>query len=53
MIQATLAAIQGNSVRYDTTQSLTTEQKNRAKTNIGAHVSATQISGDDYKIIFP
>ena len=53
MIQATLTAIQGNSVRYDTTQSLTTEQKNRAKTNIGAHVTATQISGDNYKIVFP
>lgn len=53
MINATLTAIQSNSVRYDTTQSLTTEQKNRAKTNIGAHVSVTQISGDDYKAVFP
>ena len=53
MIQATLAAIQGNSVRYDVSQSLTTEEKNRAKTNIGAHITATQISGDNYRINFP
>lgn len=52
-ITNTLALISSTSVRYDTSQSLTTAQKNQAKTNIDAHVTAQQISGDDYKIIFP
>ena len=52
-ITSTLATIQSNSVRYDTTQSLTAEQKTRARNNIGANVKVTNISGDDYKIILP
>lgn len=52
-INSTLATIQSNSVRYDTTQSLTTEQKTRARNNIGANVQVTNISGDDYKITMP
>lgn len=52
-IEAAIDVVEGNSVRYDITQSLTTEQKTRAKNNIGAIPSAVSISGDDYKIILP
>lgn len=52
-INAAIATVQGNSVRFDTSQSLTGEQKAQAKSNIGAVYSAVQISGDDYKIICP
>ena len=49
-INAAIAAVQGNSVRYDTSQSLTSEQKHTARENIGVATSATLISGDDYKL---
>jgi hypothetical protein len=52
-INAVIATVQGNSVRFDTSQSLTSEQKAQAKLNIGATYSAVQISGDDYRIICP
>lgn len=52
-ITNTLALIADTSVRYDQAQSLTTAQKTQARTNIGAHVSVSQISGDDYKAVFP
>lgn len=52
-ITNTLTTIQSNSVRYDTTQSLTTAQKSQARSNIGANATVTNISGDDYKVTIP
>ena len=52
-INAAITTVQSNSVRFDTSQSLTTAQKTQAKENIGATYSAVLISGDDYKIICP
>ena len=53
IINAAITTVQGNSVRFDLAQSLTTTQKEQAKSNIGATYSAVLISGDDYKIICP
>ena len=53
IINTAIATVQGNSVRFDTSQSLTNTQKAQAKSNIGAVYSAVQISGDDYKIVCP
>ena len=52
-INAAIATVQGNSVRFDASQSLTAEQKAQAKSNIGATYTAVLISGDDYKIVCP
>lgn len=52
-INAAIATVQANSVRFDTSQSLTASQKAQAKSNIGATYSAVQISGDDYRIVCP
>ena len=52
-INAAIATVQSNSVRFDTSQSLTTAQKTQARNNIGATYSAVLISGNDYKIICP
>ena len=52
-INAAIATVEGNSVRYDTTQSLTTAQKNQAKQNIGAIYSVESLGNDNYKIIIP
>lgn len=52
-INAVISSLQNGAVRYDASQSLTTAQKARARTNIAANTSAVNISGDDYKIIFP
>ena len=53
MINTAISTVQGNSVRFDASQSLTTTQKNRAKSNIGATYTAVLISGEDYKIVCP
>lgn len=52
-INSAISTVQSNSVRYDTSQSLTAAQKAQAKSNIGATFSVVQISGDNYKIICP
>ena len=52
-INTAIATVQGNSVRFDTSQSLTSAQKAQAKSNIGATYHAVLISGDDYKIVCP
>lgn len=52
-ITATLTALENGAVLYSQSQSLTTSQKEQARTNIGADASAVNISGDDYKIIVP
>ena len=52
-INTVIATVQGNSVRFDTSQSLTNTQKAQAKSNIGATYTAVQISGDNYKIVCP
>lgn len=50
-INAAIAAVSGNSVRYDTSQSLTTAQKQQAQENIGATLTVVNTSGDNYKLI--
>ena len=52
-INAAIATVQGNSVRFDTSQSLTSSQKSQARQNIGVVYSAVQVSGDNYKIVIP
>jgi hypothetical protein len=52
-ISATLAALSSSAVLYSQAQSLTTDQKARARSNIGADASVVLISGDDYKIVVP
>lgn len=52
-INATLAALEAGAVLYSESQSLTTAQKQQARSNIGADASAVLISGSDYKIIVP
>ena len=52
-INTAIATVQANSVRFDTSQSLTNTQKAQAKSNIGAVYYAVHISGDDYKIVCP
>lgn len=52
-INAAIALVEGNSVRYDTAQSLTAAQKARAKANIGAVPSAVNVGGDNFKIVIP
>ena len=43
---------QSIAVRFDVKQSLTEEQKARARNNINVNITATQVSGDDYTINF-
>lgn len=52
-INAAIATVQANSVRFDASQSLTSAQKEQARSNIGAGYSAELISGDNYRIICP
>ena len=52
-INATITTLQNGAVRYDASQSLTTEQKTQARNNIGAKTSATQLATDDYRIVIP
>lgn len=52
-INSTIATLESRTVRFDTTQSLTAEQKTRARNNIGANTSAALVSGDDYRIVVP
>ena len=40
------------SVRFDTAQDLTDAQKGTARNNIDATTTATNVSGNDYKITF-
>ena len=50
-INAVIAELENGSVRYDAAQSLTAEQKNRARENIGANITAEIVSGINYKIV--
>jgi hypothetical protein len=52
-INATITALQNGAVRFDTSQTLTAEQKTQARNNIGANTSAVLIANNDYKIIVP
>ena len=52
-INSAISTVQGNSVRFDTTQSLTSAQKAQAKSNIGATYSVVNIGDDDYKLVCP
>lgn len=52
-INAAISAVQNNSVRYDTSQSLTSTQKAQAKSNIGAVYSAVSLGGGNYRIVVP
>lgn len=52
-INSTISALENGAVRFDAVQSLTTAQKARARNNIGANISATLISGSDYRIVIP
>lgn len=52
-ITATLTALENGAVLYSQTQSLSAAQKAQARVNIGANATAVNISGDDYKIVFP
>lgn len=52
-INAAIAVVEGNSVRYDVAQSLTDAQKTQAKTNIGAVPYAVNTDGINYKIVVP
>lgn len=52
-ISATLAALEAGAVLYSESQSLTTAQKEQARSNIGANTTAVQVSGDDYRIVVP
>jgi len=52
-INTAIAIVEGNSVRYDTAQSLTDEQKDRAKTNIGAVPYTVSVGGNNYKVVLP
>ena len=48
-----MEAVATGAVRYDGAQTLTTAQKARARANIGAAVTETLISGEDYELIIP
>ena len=52
-INAAIATVEGNSVRYDTSQSLTSTQKQQARDNIGDFYTVQNIENDDYLIIVP
>lgn len=49
-ISELLQELQEISVRYDIEQELTDAEKARARSNISIGATATQVSGDDYKI---
>ena len=45
-----LQELQSMTVRFDIAQELTEEEKARARNNISTGATATQVSGDNYKI---
>lgn len=49
-ISSLLQQAQNIAVRFDMAQPLTDAQKKRARDNISYNATATNISGDDYKI---
>lgn len=51
-ISEELQEVQDVAVRFDIPQELTSTQKTTARTNIDYGATASNISGDDYKIIF-
>lgn len=51
-ISELLQEAQEMAVRFDIQQQLTSTEKARAKANIDISASASQISGNDYKISF-
>lgn len=52
-INAAIATVQANSVRFDTAQSLTGAQKAQVKQNIGPVYSVVGLGNNEYKIICP
>jgi hypothetical protein len=52
-INAVIEELENGSVRFDASQTLTAEQKNTARGNIGANTEAVLLSGEDYKIVVP
>lgn len=52
-INAVITSLQNGAVRFDTSQTLTAEQKTQARNNIGANTTAVLIANEDYKIIVP
>lgn len=52
-INATISALESGAVRYDESQSLTTSEKETARSNIGANTSAVSLESGDYKIVMP
>ena len=49
-IASMLQEVVSETVRFDVDQPLTETEKGRAKSNIGIGATATNISGDDFKI---
>lgn len=49
-IAAMLQEVVSETVRFDIEQPLTEVEKSRARNNIGIVTTATNISGDDYRI---
>lgn len=49
-ITALLQEAQSIAVRYDVEQELTAEEQQRARNNIDIKATATNVSGEDYKI---
>lgn len=45
-----LQEVSDMAVRFDIQQDLTSAEKSQAKSNVGIGATATQISGNDYKI---
>lgn len=52
-INAAIATVQANSVRFDTAQSLSTSEKSQARSNIGANCSVVSLGNDNYRIVIP
>ena len=52
-INTAIATVQSNSVRFDTSQSLSSEQKARARTNIGASFTSVDLGNGNYRIVCP
>ena len=53
MIQTAINNVEGSSIRYDISQSLTDAQKTQALSNLGKIYDVVQFPDDDYVIILP
>lgn len=52
-INATIATVQAGAVRFDASQTLTDQQKQTARSNIGVAATVSLISGDQYRVNLP